>query len=343
MVPRTTIPATARISRRHASLAIAMVLAATGWQSSAARAQPTEVKVGISTPANTVLALWMAQAAGFYDAQNLKVSITNMGGGSRGAEALRTGGLDVMHVGLSSVVQLNKTGGDLRTIASLANVIRFGFFTQPSVKTAAALKGGTIAISAIGSESDATVTMALRRLSLTRNDVTLKEFGDSRKRLDAVKSGAVTATTLNEPFASAARDQGLNLMVDLATDRIPWLFSTLVVRRNAIAEKRDVLTRFLKATIEGNYLALSNPKRAKAVLIKETGIGDPKIVDISYDDFVQMTPPNAEPVRAGADNILALFPPEVSRNFDDYVDLAILEGLHKDGTLATFEQKYGKR
>ena len=64
------------------------------------------------------LALWMAQAAGFYDAQNLKVSITNMGGGSRGAEALRAGRLEVMHVGLSSVVQLNKAGGDLRTIAS---------------------------------------------------------------------------------------------------------------------------------------------------------------------------------------------------------------------------------
>jgi ABC-type nitrate/sulfonate/bicarbonate transport system substrate-binding protein len=116
-----------------------------------------------------------------------------------------------------------------------------------------------------------------------------------------------------------------------------------VVRRTAIAENRDVLTRFLKATIEGNYLALSDPKRAKAVLVKETGVSDPKIVDISYDDFVQMTPPNAEPVRAGADNILALFPPEVSRNVDDYVDLALLDSLKNDGTLAAFEQKYGKR
>jgi ABC-type nitrate/sulfonate/bicarbonate transport system substrate-binding protein len=100
---------------------------------------PAEVRVGTSGTANTVLALWMAEAAGLYAAQNLKVSISNMGGGSRGAAEVRAGKLDVMHVGLSSVVQLNQKDAELRTIASLANMIRFGFFTVPAVKNAADL------------------------------------------------------------------------------------------------------------------------------------------------------------------------------------------------------------
>src|SRR5215218_5740490 len=75
---------------------------------------PADVRVGTSGTANTVLAIWMAEDAGLYAKHNLKVTLSNMGGGSRGAEEVRAGKLDVMHVGLSSVVQLNQKGADLR-------------------------------------------------------------------------------------------------------------------------------------------------------------------------------------------------------------------------------------
>ena len=113
-----------------------------------------------------MLAWWTAQAAGFYADEGLKVEILNMSGGSHGAEELQAGRLDVMHVGLSSVVKLNRAGGDLRLIGSLSNVIRFTFFSAAGVKTAADLKGGVVGVSTFGSESDSTVTLALQRLGL---------------------------------------------------------------------------------------------------------------------------------------------------------------------------------
>jgi NitT/TauT family transport system substrate-binding protein len=322
-------------------LVITLTLACFG--SSALAQAPAEVRVGTSGTANTVLAIWMAEAAGLYAAQNLKLTMSNMGGGSRGAEEVRAGRLDVMHVGLSSVVQLNQKGADLRTIASLANMIRFGFFTVPAVKTAADLKGGTVAISAAGSESDAVATIALERLKLSRKDVTLRELGDSLKRLEALKAGEVMATMLNEPFATAARDMGLKPIVDLAAEKIPWLFSTLVVSQKYLQENRGVMARFVRATAEGNYLAMSDPTRAKEVLAKGTRVTDPKIVEITYVDFTQMTPLDMAVPRAGAENILAHFPPAVSRNLDDYIDLSVLEALRKEGVFAALEKKYGKR
>src|SRR4051812_3940827 len=191
-------------------------------------AQPTHLKVGISEQVNTVLAIWMAEAAGFYQANGLKVKIINMSGGSRGAAELAAGRIDAMHVGLSSVVRLNHTGGDLRVIASLANVIRFTFFAASGVKTAADLRGGVVGVSSFGSESDSTVTLALKRLGLTRNDVTLKEYGGGSRRLAAVKSGEIKATAVNEPVTSMAREQGVNVLVDLVPERIPWLFTAIV-------------------------------------------------------------------------------------------------------------------
>src|SRR4029079_13835594 len=118
----------------------------------ASAAEPTAMKVGISEAVNTVLAIWMAEAAGLYQAHNIKLEIINMNGGSRGAAELAAGRIDAMHVGLSSVIRLNRSGGDLRIVAALANVIRFTFFSGPEVKTAADLKGGAVGVSSFGSE-----------------------------------------------------------------------------------------------------------------------------------------------------------------------------------------------
>jgi len=294
----------------------------------ASAAESTAMKVGISEAVNTVLAIWMAEAAGLYEAQNIKVEIINMNGGSRGAAELAAGRIDAMHVGLSSVIRLNKTGGNLRVVAALANVIRFAFLAAPGVKTAADLKGSVVGVSSFGSESDATVTLALQRLGLSRDDVTLKEYGGGPKRLAALKSGEIKATAVNEPITSMAREQGVNVLVDLVPERIPWLFTAIVVRRSAIEGQRDVLTRFIKATAEGNRLALTDEARAKAVLAEKANIRDPKILQISYDDFKALSPLDLAPTSAAAENILNQFP-EASRNLADYIDTSILESLRK--------------
>jgi len=304
-----------------------------------ASAEPIVLKVGISEPVNTVLAIWMADAAGFYEAVGIKLEIINMNGGSRGAEELAAGRIHAMHVGLSSVIRLNRTGGDLRIVASLANVIRFTFFSGPDVKTAADLKGGAVGVSSFGSESDSTVTLTLKRLGLSRDDVTLKEYGASSKRLAAVKSGELKATAVNEPFSSMAREQGFNVLFDLVPEQIPWLFTAIVVRRGTITDRRDELTRFIRATAEGNYLALTDENRAKAVLARQAGITDPKILDISYSDFKLLSPPDIEPSDQAAKNILAQFP-DVSQKVEDYVDSGILTALRKDGVFTALAQKY---
>jgi NitT/TauT family transport system substrate-binding protein len=324
-------------SVRVCAAVLALVLV--GWRP--ATAQLIEVKAGISDPVNTVLAWYMARDTGFYSAQGLRVDIINMSGGSRGAAELQAGRLDIMHVGLSSVIRINRAGGDIRTIGSLSNVIRFTFFSAPGVKTAAELKGGVIGVSTFGSESDSTVTLALARLALTRNDVVLKEYGGGVRRLDAVKSGEIKATPLNEPIASLARAQGVNVLVDLVPEQIPWVFSSIVVRRGDIAGRRDLLMRFLKGTIEGNYLALNDEKRAKEVLAKELKITDPKVLDITYNDFKAQSPANIGISQPGTENILAQFPGG-SQRLEDYVDASLLAALKAEGYFTAMQQKYSR-
>src|SRR5262249_58489112 len=93
------------------------------------------------------------------------------------------------------------------------------------VKAVGASRVGGVGVSTFGSESDATVTLALARLGLTRADVTLKEYGGGFKRIAAVQSGEIKATAVNEPVSSIARERGLNPLVDLVAQHIPWPFS----------------------------------------------------------------------------------------------------------------------
>jgi NitT/TauT family transport system substrate-binding protein len=326
--------------RSFLSLSLSALMASAGRASAQQTPQPILIKAGISDPVNTVLAWYMAHAAGLYTAQGLNVDIMNMSGGSKGAAELQAGRIDVMHVGLSSVIRVNQSGGELRVIGSLSNVIRFTFFSAPGVKAPADLKGGVVGVSTFGSESDSTVTLALQKLGLTRDDVVIKEFGGGSRRLAAVKSGEIKATALNEPISSQARAEGVNVLVDLVPDQIPWLFSGIVVRHDDIGARRDLLMRFLKASIEGNYIALTDAKRAKQVLAKELKISSTKILDITYDDFKQQSPQNLEPSTAGAVNILKQFP-NVSQKIGDYLDTSLLDALKKDGFFSAMQQKYG--
>jgi ABC-type nitrate/sulfonate/bicarbonate transport system substrate-binding protein len=304
-------------------------------------AAPVVLKAGIADASNTALALYMVRAAGLDAAHGLKLDILDMNGGSRGAEELQAGRIDVMLVGLSAVVKVNQSGGDLRLIASLSNDMRFTLFGAHGVTGAASLKGGTIGISTAGSESDSAVTLALQKLGLTRGDVVIKEYGSSQHRLAALKSGEIKAAPLDEPAASEARQAGLAAFVDFVPMQIPWLFTGIAVRHDDIGVRRDLLTRFLKACIEGNYIALTDGKRAKQVLAKDLRIESEKNLDIAYRDFVAQSPPNLEPSLAGVQNILKVFP-NASQNVGDFVDLSLLDALKNQGFFATMEAKYKK-
>jgi ABC-type nitrate/sulfonate/bicarbonate transport system substrate-binding protein len=108
-----------------------------------------------------------------------------------------------------------------------------------------------------------------------------------------------------------------------------------------LEQRRDLLTRFLKAVMEGNLLALAEAARAKAVLAREARIADAKILDIAYEDFKQQSPRDIAPTPAAADNTLAQFPPGGAAA--DYIDIGILDELRAGGFVAALERKYGVR
>jgi NitT/TauT family transport system substrate-binding protein len=296
-------------------------------------------KVGEASPANTFFAIWMAEAAGLYEQNGLDFEIVKMVGGSETGPALSTGKIQLMHIGMSSVVRANSAGFNVTTIGSLSNVIRSTLFAAPGVNGIEDIKGHEVGISSAGSESELSTVVALQKLGLSRDDITFMEIGV--ERLTHLKNGTVKATMLGEPLRSVAFAEGITAICDLLAERMPWLYSGLVVDKAYLAENRDAVLKFMRATIEANYLAVADAERAKPVMADALNITDPKNLDITYDNFKTYTPLNAEPTVEGGKNIMATVDAaNKSDNINDYMDESIHEELRDEGFFETMKAKY---
>jgi NitT/TauT family transport system substrate-binding protein len=333
----------AHIYRRGLSVWLGLAFVLAGLQVSVAD-DLTPFRIGISAPVVTIFPVWMAQAAGLDAKEGLKAESISMEGGSRGVQVLLSGEIQAMHVGLAPVVQANKQGADLRLVTSTANTIPITIFTSPAIKTAQDLKGKTIGISTFGSETDVAVSIALQRLGLSRQDVTISQIGGSSQRFGALIAGRIDAAPLLEPTITAAQEKGFNPILDLAATATPWIFDGVVVSDSYLKEHRDTLTHYVKAYVAGAYLALSDVKRAKEVIAQKYKTSDPTVVDATYNDFKRLLPLDVAPSIAGANNVIAQLGAiglEVgSKNVNDYVDLSIIEGLKKAGYFDEMAKAY---
>tara|TARA_A100001037_G_C15049027_1_gene589196 strand:- start:31 stop:939 length:909 start_codon:yes stop_codon:yes gene_type:complete len=296
-------------------------------------------KVGEASPANTFFAIWMAEAAGLYEQNGLDFEIIKMVGGSETGPALSSGEIQLMHIGMSSVVRANSAGFNVTTIGSLSNVIRSTLFAAPGIIGAEEIKGNKVGISSTGSESELSTVIALEKLGLSRNDIEFHEIGV--ERLSHLKNGTVRATMLGEPLRSIALADGLKPICDLLVDRVPWLYSGLVVDKTYLKENRDTVLSFMRATIEGNYLAVKEHEWAKDIMAKALNITNAKNLDITYNNFKTYTPLNAEPTIEGGKNIIATVEARnKSKNIDDYIDQTIQTELRQEGFFEAMKKKY---
>ena len=85
-------------------------------------------------------------------------------------------------------------------------------------------------------------------------------------------------------------------------------------------------------------------RAAPATLKKEIGVDDPKIIDISYEDFRSQTPLNAEVTIDGARAIIAqIAKPVQSHALGDYIDTRPGDALKASGFYAEMDRKYARK
>jgi ABC-type nitrate/sulfonate/bicarbonate transport system substrate-binding protein len=111
------------------------------------------------------------------------------------------------------------------------------------------------------------------------------------------------------------------------------------VARDFLEKNRDQVKAFIRATVEGNYYAITNPNDAKKVLAAELHLTDASVIQQTYDNFKAETPRNAELTVSGAQNIIDVLEPK-DRDLASYMDNSIQEELAAEGFFATMAHRY---
>jgi NitT/TauT family transport system substrate-binding protein len=262
-----------RRNRAVAAAAIAVLaltsLAACGSSSkkSTAKAtigapETTNISVTWSAGSGATSPLWLAADEGIFAKHGLNVQVIQSSS-TAGATAVIAGSAQFFYGEATSAFQAVAQGQPVEIVATFRNKNVFKFLVLPSIKTAADLKGKSLAISSVGDSTDLSTRTALTSLKVSPNDVTLLATGTSSLRLAAMVSGKVAGTLLTEPTATTAIKAGMKLLLDQTKQ--PFVGSGVSTSKDFAKSNPNTVDAFMESMIEGVKF-LDDPANKQTVL-----------------------------------------------------------------------------
>jgi NitT/TauT family transport system substrate-binding protein len=223
----------------------------------------TTVRIGISTPNEPVqFAEKLADILGYYQKFGLTAQVTGFEGDGKTLQALVAGQLDFMVGGSSTTVNSVITDTPTKVVAMNSTTLDDGLFCTKDIKTAADVKGRTVAVSTFGGTSHGSALLLLKGLGLTSKDVTITQVGNEGTRIAALKGGSVACGVVGVSEKPALTALGLNLVFDLSTAKLQWGRSGLMARSDFIVKNPNTVLAVVAATLLAQNSMFADTKTA---------------------------------------------------------------------------------
>ncbi len=218
------------------------------------------------------LSVYVADAKGFFREEGLD-NETVVISGSLSIAALLSGDVDYSGAGGSGMRAALK-GAPVKGIMFQADKVTFYLVADPSIRSAADLRGKRVAIGTPGDTQDRIMTMFAERGGLSPRDIIRISMGaDTNTRVMAIKSGAAQATTVDPGGLIFAEKEGLHSLGFLG-DLFPMPFQGFVTTEKKISDNPVQVKRWLKAVIRGLMFVRDKPEESVDLGIKKLQLGN---------------------------------------------------------------------
>ena len=204
---------------------------------------------------------YQAKATGLYDKAGLDVTIKMGGPQVNGTQLLLAGETDFMMGYDIQVLKGREQGIPLVTVASSFQFDLQGLMTHDDITDVAGLKGRPILIA--GSSHQTFWPWLRTRYGFT--DDQIRPYTFNLQPFFADKTMAQQAYPSSEPFQAQQQGEKVKFFL-LADGGYPPYGSTIVTTEKMIAEKPDVVARFVKASLEGWRDYINNPAPGNALI-----------------------------------------------------------------------------
>jgi len=239
--------------------------------SSTAIAHAEKIRTAIPQANLNYLSIHVADARGFFKDEGLD-NETVVISGPLSIAALLSGDVDFSGAGGSGMRAALK-GAPLKGIYFQSEKVTFYLVADPSIKTAADLKGKKVAIGSAGDTQDRMITMFAERGGVSSRDIIRIPVGaDTATRILAIKTGNAHATTVDPGGLVFAQKEGL-VSLGFLGDLFPMPFQGFVTTDRKIRENPAQIKRWLKATIRGLMFVRERPEDAVDLGIKKLQLG----------------------------------------------------------------------
>ncbi|HEY1269507.1 MAG TPA: ABC transporter substrate-binding protein [Candidatus Binatia bacterium] len=221
-------------------------------------------------------------------------------------KGLIEGSLDLINV-IPDVALLEAIkGAPLAVIANTNERPQYRLMAHVDIQAAGQLEGKQIGVNDARSAESLILRKMLRFHGLKDGAYELVSAGPPMERCEKLRSGAIAATMVTEPFHFLLEKEGF-IFIGSSVDAAPaYPFTVAVIRKSAEVKERFV--NFLRALIKSWDWLADSANRSKAVEILSSVIGtDPELADKTYELYLNPpSPPSFEPTEIGVAAVLEL-------------------------------------
>lgn len=272
------------LKRSFLFLLTAMILVAT----EAATQTTTPDRVVVSYPSKSITnfpILETAQRRGFFQKENLAVSMVYMRGGID-IKALITGDAD-FGTGSTTAVTAFVAGAPLRVIMSMNAFVDQALYAQPKYRNLAQLKGQSIGSLNPGGLVDTLLRRIIVKEGFSpERDFILLNMGGTPERYAALKSGTLAASMLSAPHSLRAEKDGF-IKIAATRDYVDVPGTAFVTHADKIKKQPNMVKRFMRAGLRAMNYIRENRADTAQMIMREFGM-DQEIAGLAYKQLLEL-------------------------------------------------------
>jgi NitT/TauT family transport system substrate-binding protein len=270
----------------------------------------TNFRIANGTSGENPAVLWVGVEQGFYRKHGLNVEVIYMRVGSLAASALVSGDVHAVLTSSNAVLNLAAGGLDVVIIGALFQRPEGDFMARPEFKKPEDLKGKLVAIQSIGGGGWANNMLALDYLGLDpdRDNIRFIVLGDQPSRIQALETGRAQASWMGSTFSAPLKKKGYSLLVDLSRAPIPYVGSSLVVRKNVAHHDARTYDELLKGTIDALrfFQKAENKPAVLKIMAKHLRLNRVEDAETGYNAMVAAYSNDLRPKPEGLQKIYTL-------------------------------------
>jgi ABC-type nitrate/sulfonate/bicarbonate transport system substrate-binding protein len=218
------------------------------------------------------LPVYAAQAKGFYARHGIAVDLKYAPNSTEQRAGLADGRFQIIHTAIDNAVALVETAKvDAAVVLGGSNGFNH-LIVQPEVASYADLRGKTLAVDSPRTAFALVLYEMLKLNGLNKGDYEVKAVGSGGARLEAMKKKEAAGAIMSPPQSMFAKQAGLRDMGNAIQAIGPYQSGCAVVLRAWGQANSELLTRYLKANIEGMRWVLDPANKDAALKLIETNL-----------------------------------------------------------------------